>query len=111
MALSPERHGDAFWFKATAKGLEGVESQWDLWTGKWAIVSGLENGITTQLLSGDLQKTTAIGEFYGHASADLMETNVQPGKYAVVCKAYCNSAGYEKTFVVESLTVKTKCLD
>ncbi len=111
MALAAERHGDAFWFKATAEGLDGVESQWDLWTGKWAIVSGLDTGAVTVLTSGDLSKTATMGEFYGHASATTMEAAVPPGKYSLICKAYCVSVGYEKTFAVESLTVKTKGLD
>lgn len=111
MALTPERHGDAFWFKATASGLEDVEAQWDLWSGKWAIISGLDSGSVTTLLTGNLEKTETLGEFYGHASAAEMEENVPVGRYHVVCKAYCESVGYEKTFVVESLTVKSKGID
>ncbi len=105
MAIPVKKLGDALWFSATAKGLEGIESQWDLWTGSWAIVTFVDD-VPTAHLSGVMTKDAiAVGKFYAHVTSTQMKT-LSVGKYTVVCQAQCVSLDYEEEFAHESLTIK-----
>lgn len=104
MDIPVKRHGDALWFTAIATGLDGVEAQWDLWTGTWAIVDNVSVPNVTKL-SGDLTRGVDMGKFYVHVGSTQM-SSLTPGSYLVVCKARCESVDYGQEFAHERLVIE-----
>jgi len=101
------KHGNALWSSVTASNLELVDTVWDSWTGRWAIVPALGEAA---VLSGTLDKNTDLGKFILRINSTQMRT-LTVRKYILVCEAVNSALDYEFEFAQEPITIEAQGID